>query len=66
VEKFVDYFPERTEESSFLCVVNMNLILISSVNLYLSIDKQNGNQPLFQSAPQILMRHQNPAFHNPS
>jgi hypothetical protein len=66
VEKFVDYFPERPEESSNLYLVNLIPVLISDATLYLSIDQRRANSSSSTPAPHFLMRVKFAAFHNPS
>ena len=62
VEKFVDYFPESPEESSFLYLVNLNPILISDVTPYLSIRKPRVDAPSLSWALHFLMPGPNRCF----
>jgi len=66
VEKIVDYFPERPEESSFLYLVNLYLILLSNVTPYLSMSKSSINAVPLAPVLHLLMRVKIAAFHNPS
>jgi hypothetical protein len=55
VENFVDYFPERPEESSFLYLVNLNPILIRGITLYLSAPKPKADAHHFSPVLHFLM-----------
>jgi hypothetical protein len=66
VEKIVDYFSERPEESSFLYLVNLGRILIGNATLYLSIPNREPDSTLLSLSLHFLMRAKIRAFHNSS
>jgi hypothetical protein len=62
VEKFVDYFPERPEESSFLYLVNLIPILIGQTTLYLSMGQREAYSASASPALHFLMHGPNLGF----
>ena len=62
VDKFVEYFPERPEESSFLSLVNLIPILVGVVTLYLSITQRSANTRHHSWVLHFLMRGPNRRF----